>query len=60
MNFTLSSSVVTVISMLVFIGIIMWAFSSKNKERFEKMARLPIDNNFEGPIDNQKQSESER
>ncbi|MBX9901862.1 MAG: cbb3-type cytochrome c oxidase subunit 3 [Burkholderiaceae bacterium] len=60
MNFTLLSSVVTVISMLVFIGIIMWAFSSKNKERFEKMARLPIDNNFEGPIDNQKQSESER
>lgn len=60
MNFTLLSSVVTVISMLVFIGIIMWAFSSKNKERFEKMARLPIDNNFEDPIDNQKQSESER
>lgn len=60
MNFTLLSSVVTVISMLVFIGITMWAFSSKNKERFEKMARLPIDNNFEGSIDNQKQSESER
>lgn len=60
MNFTLLSSVVTVISMLVFIGIIMWAFSSKNKERFEKMARLPIDNNFEASIDNQKQSESER
>ncbi|MDO8653861.1 MAG: cbb3-type cytochrome c oxidase subunit 3 [Undibacterium sp.] len=44
MNFTLLSSIVTVISMLVFIGIIVWAFSSANKERFEKMARLPIDN----------------
>lgn len=44
MNFTLLSSIVTVISMVVFIGIILWAFSPKNKERFEKDARLPIDN----------------
>ena len=44
MNFTLLSSIVTVISMLVFIGIIYWAFSSKNKARFEKIGRVPIDN----------------
>ena len=44
MNFTLLSSIVTVISMLVFIGIIYWAFSSKNKARFEKIGRMPIDN----------------
>lgn len=47
MNFTLLSSVITVISMLVFIGIILWAFSGKNKARFEEMARLPIDNDNE-------------
>lgn len=44
MNFTLLSSVVTVISMVVFIGIIYWAFSSKNKARFEEIGRMPIDN----------------
>ncbi|WP_189355321.1 cbb3-type cytochrome oxidase subunit 3 [Undibacterium squillarum] len=44
MNFTIISSVVTVISLLVFLGIVYWAFSSDNKERFEKLARLPIDN----------------
>ena len=44
MNFTLLSSIVTVISMVVFIGIIYWAFSSKNKARFEKIGRMPIDN----------------
>jgi len=44
MNFPIVSSVVTVISLFVFLGIIYWAYSSGNKERFEKMARLPIDN----------------
>ncbi|MBC3812787.1 MULTISPECIES: cbb3-type cytochrome oxidase subunit 3 [Undibacterium] len=44
MNFTILSSVVTLISLFVFLGIVYWAFSSGNKERFEKLARLPIDN----------------
>jgi cytochrome c oxidase cbb3-type subunit 4 len=47
MNFTIISSVVTVISMLVFIGILLWAFSSKNRAHFEKMAQLPIEHNNE-------------
>ncbi|MEB0139342.1 MULTISPECIES: cbb3-type cytochrome c oxidase subunit 3 [unclassified Undibacterium] len=44
MSFTILSSVVTVISLIVFVGIVYWAFSSGNKERFEKLARLPIEN----------------
>ncbi|MBX9705401.1 MAG: cbb3-type cytochrome c oxidase subunit 3 [Gammaproteobacteria bacterium] len=44
MNFTILSSVMTVISMFVFIGILYWAFSSKNKAHFEEMAQLPPDN----------------
>ncbi len=47
MNFTILSSIVTVISMVVFIGIIFWAFSSRNKARFEEIARQPIDNDNE-------------
>ena len=44
MNFTLLSSIVTVISMVVFIGILYWAFSAKNKARFEEIGRTPIEN----------------
>ncbi|WP_395011538.1 cbb3-type cytochrome oxidase subunit 3 [Undibacterium sp.] len=44
MNFTILSSVMTVISLIAFIGILYWAFSSKNKARFEEMAKLPLDN----------------
>jgi cytochrome c oxidase cbb3-type subunit 4 len=44
MNFTLLSSIVTVISMVVFIGIIYWAFNAKNKARFEEIGRMPLDN----------------
>ena len=38
MNFTIVSSVMTLISMIVFIGILYWAFSSNNKARFEELA----------------------
>lgn len=44
MNFTILSSVMTVISLIAFIGILYWAFSSKNKARFEEQAQLPQDN----------------
>jgi cytochrome c oxidase cbb3-type subunit 4 len=44
MNFTILSSVMTVISLIAFIGILYWAYSSKNKARFEEMAKLPLDN----------------
>ena len=43
MNFTLLSSVFTVISLLVFLGIWYWAFAGKNKARFEALAYLPLE-----------------
>lgn len=43
MNFTIVSSVMTLISMIVFVGILYWAFSSNNKARFEELAKLPQD-----------------
>jgi len=33
-------SIVTVISLLVFLGIVGWAWSKKNKSRFEEDAKL--------------------
>jgi cytochrome c oxidase cbb3-type subunit 4 len=33
----------TVALLVIFIGIVMWAFSSKRKQDFEEAARLPLD-----------------
>lgn len=43
MDFTLLSSVVTVISMLCFVGIGYWAFNRNNKDRFERLAWQALD-----------------
>jgi cytochrome c oxidase cbb3-type subunit IV len=34
--------VVTLLSMLVFAGIVYWALAKKNKARFEEAAQLPL------------------
>ncbi|MBX3610280.1 MAG: cbb3-type cytochrome c oxidase subunit 3 [Hydrogenophaga sp.] len=35
-------SVVTVISLLAFLGIVVWAWSRRNQARFEEAAQLPF------------------
>ena len=35
-------SLVTVISLLVILGIVAWAWSRRNRERFDEAARLPF------------------
>ena len=47
MNFTWLSSIFTVLSFVVFVGILFWAYSRNNKERFEALGKLPIDNDNE-------------
>ena len=52
MNMAIFHSIWTVVVMVIFIGIVIWAYSSKRKERFDEAARLPFD---EGPsTDNDK------
>jgi cytochrome c oxidase cbb3-type subunit 4 len=36
-------SIVTVVTFIVFIGIVAWAWSRKNQSRFEEAARLPFE-----------------
>lgn len=43
MNFTLLSSIFTVFSLLVFLGILYWAYSKENQQRFDAAALLPFD-----------------
>jgi cytochrome c oxidase cbb3-type subunit 4 len=35
-------SIVTVISLLTFVGIVVWAWSKRNQSRFEEAAQLPF------------------
>lgn len=35
-------SLVTVISMAMFVGIVWWAYSRRNKADFDEAARLPL------------------
>lgn len=42
MDLTTLRSLVTLISFLVFIGIVLWAWSGKNRARFQEAAMLPF------------------
>ena len=42
MDINTQRSLVTVVSLLVFLGIVVWAWSRRNRERFDEAARLPF------------------
>lgn len=37
------SGLITLAMMIIFIGIVIWAYSSKRKKDFDEAARLPLD-----------------
>ena len=37
-------SIVTVVALVVFVGIVVWAWSARNRTRFEEAARFPFEN----------------
>jgi cytochrome c oxidase cbb3-type subunit 4 len=43
MDINLLRSIVTVVTFIVFIGIMIWAWSSRNKARFDEAAQLPFE-----------------
>ena len=43
MNSGWISGVATAVLLLCFIGIVVWSFSSRRKQAFEKAARLPLE-----------------
>jgi len=47
MDINFARSVVTVLMLVVFIGIVVWAWSGKRKQAFEEAARLPFDDETE-------------
>jgi cytochrome c oxidase cbb3-type subunit 4 len=42
MDFTLIDSILTVVVMVVFVGIVLWAWSGKRAQAFNEAAHLPF------------------
>lgn len=61
MNFTIISSIMTTISLIVFLGIIFWAYNSKNKSHFEDIGRLSNDEELlHSKLDKQEDNKGEK
>lgn len=43
MSIVLFDSIWTIVVMITFLGIVVWAFSSKRKSAFDEAARLPFE-----------------
>ena len=43
MDINLLRGIITVVTLITFVGIVIWAWSGRNKARFEEAARLPFE-----------------
>ena len=48
MSFSFIQSVWTIVVMVVFLGIVAWAYSGKRKSAFDEAARLPLEDERPG------------
>jgi cytochrome c oxidase cbb3-type subunit 4 len=51
MEYGIIESIWTLILLVVFIGIVVWAWSSKRKKAFDEAARLPLGDDTKPPIE---------
>ena len=49
MSLAMFHSIWTVLLLILFVGIVLWAFSSRRKQRFDEAARLPLDEEDDVP-----------
>ena len=49
MNINTFYGLITLILMILFLGIVIWAYSGKRKKSFDEAARLPLDENHDNP-----------
>ena len=47
MDYSLFSSVMTVVMLVVFIGIVLWAWSGKRRTAFDEAARVPLEDDLD-------------
>ncbi|MCG3144786.1 MAG: hypothetical protein HONDAALG_02259 [Gammaproteobacteria bacterium] len=49
MDFSTIHSVFTVAVLVIFVGIVLWAYDSRSKARFDAAARIPLDDDDAPP-----------
>jgi cytochrome c oxidase cbb3-type subunit IV len=47
MDYDIARSVTTVVMFLVFVGIAAWAYSARQRTRFDEAAQLPLEDELE-------------
>ena len=52
MDLPMIHAIWTIVLMVLFIGIVVWAWSGKNKARFDAAAQLPFDEEPGVPVNN--------
>ena len=57
MDFTLMSSGWTVVSLVIFVSIVLWAWSGKRHDDFEAAARVPLEDDVEPVSQNRRQAD---
>lgn len=56
MDINVLRSIITVVSFVLFMGIVFWAWSSRRKDEFEAAARLPLDDDYPLPPSQQRKA----
>lgn len=51
-------AVLTIILMIAFLGLVVWAWSSKRKEAFDKLSQMPLEEDDGQAPENKSRSES--
>ncbi|MFO1436228.1 MAG: cbb3-type cytochrome c oxidase subunit 3 [Gammaproteobacteria bacterium] len=49
MDFGTIHSIYTVLVLIVFVGIVLWAYDDRSKARFEEAARIPLEDDDDVP-----------
>lgn len=52
MDFSLVHSLWTVVALVLFVGIVIWAWSGKRKQQFDAAANIPFDEDAPPSINN--------
>lgn len=52
----MSSGILTALTMLAFVGVVVWVFVLKNREDFDRQANLPLDEDRRDDDEEEKES----
>jgi cytochrome c oxidase cbb3-type subunit IV len=60
MDYVLFSSVMTVVVLVVFVGIVVWAWSAKRRAAFDAAARVPLEDEADDDAHHRAEKETDK